>query len=275
MGYEDLTRLNFVALLTVLDELVRDDLAARDDRAYEALPRNLDGSYADVVVRGGLLLQPGATEPYRADVAFDVLESDRSLAGCAGAAGRGRSRIIEVGDARFLTARESVDAAALLVMPSFAASVHSYGARVWLVPESLLAWARGGLGRVRWHVGEAERGAAEAHAASLAGDGRPQIVVVGPSEPSAALRLEGPPGAARTTLLSDVLDALGAAREGRPASLPQLLEAPEPGARVGRIAVDRLAGVVLVRPRAPGELTLEGATLEAVFHDGRRVRRAP
>ena len=53
----DLTRLNFVALVTVLSSLSADDLAGQDPALYERLTRNRTDAYADVVVRGGRILQ--------------------------------------------------------------------------------------------------------------------------------------------------------------------------------------------------------------------------
>jgi hypothetical protein len=273
-GYEHLTRLNFVALLAVLDEFVRNDLAARDDRLYEALPRNASGSWSDVVVRGGRLLQPGIAEAYRADVAFDVVGSDRAAAACAGAPRRG-SRVSEIGDARFLFGRDSVDASGLLVLPAFTASLRGVDARAWLDAPALTAWARAGIGRVLWHVLSADRPAAEAHAAPLGKEGLPRLEIVGESDASAALRLGGPPAAARSPRLSDVLDALKVAAEGRPADLRALVDDPTALTRPrgGRLSVDAPANLALVRSSGD-DLILAAVTLEAVFLDGQRVAAA-
>jgi len=49
----DLTRLNYVALLSVLHGLVRDDLAGESPDLYENLKRNDDGTWTDVLLAGG------------------------------------------------------------------------------------------------------------------------------------------------------------------------------------------------------------------------------
>ena len=51
---------------------MRDDLAGETPDLYEGLKRNDDGYWTDVLLAGGRVFQPGAGEPYRADVAFDV-----------------------------------------------------------------------------------------------------------------------------------------------------------------------------------------------------------
>jgi hypothetical protein len=111
--FEELTRLNFVAILTVLRELVRNDLQDHDPQVYEDLLRNESDAWADVVVRGGFIQQPGSGPPYRADLAFDIRRDDRDTAGCATGSISGAS-IVEIGDARFLGAGRVVDAGATL-----------------------------------------------------------------------------------------------------------------------------------------------------------------
>ena len=66
-GYEvtDLTRLSFVALLAVLRGLAEDDLASYDPQIYDDLPENQTDAWSDVVVRGGYVLQPGASQVFR------------------------------------------------------------------------------------------------------------------------------------------------------------------------------------------------------------------
>ena len=128
----DLTRLNYVALLTVLHGLVRDDLRGESPELYESLKRNDDGSWTDVLLAGGRVWQPWAGEPYRADVAFDVLDDDPLAASCAEPGWPGASRIREVGDGRLLGSARRVDVAGRLVAPAFSASVRGLGARSWL-----------------------------------------------------------------------------------------------------------------------------------------------
>ena len=88
-SFAELTRLNYVGLLSVLHGLARDDLAGEDVSRYEKLARNTDGRFADVILEGGRVFQAPAPEPYRADLAFDVLAEDAELAGVPGSrAGR-------------------------------------------------------------------------------------------------------------------------------------------------------------------------------------------
>ena len=58
VGHEvtDLTRLSFVALLSVLKGLSEDDLASFDPQTYEDLPENQTDAWSDVVVRGGICI---------------------------------------------------------------------------------------------------------------------------------------------------------------------------------------------------------------------------
>ena len=107
----ELTRLNVVALGTALVALARDDLATETPDLYESLARNEDGTWTDVLLSGGRVWQPWAGEPYRADVAFDVLDDDPLAAACAEPGWPGASRIREVGDARLLGTARRVDVA--------------------------------------------------------------------------------------------------------------------------------------------------------------------
>jgi hypothetical protein len=121
----DLTRLNFVGLVTALRDLAEDDARRHDPAVYERLPRNETNVWSDVVLRGGQVVQPGPPGPYRADVSFDRRTSDQFRAGCAPEPSG--SRITEIGDARFMGAGESVDAAGTVIAPAFFASVNRRG----------------------------------------------------------------------------------------------------------------------------------------------------
>ena len=106
----DLTALNFVSLFSVLDQLAADDLASYDETTYRELPRTGQG-FSDVVLRGGRVLQPGSTTPYRADIAFNRIVPERTPDTCAistatySDATRGMrptsAFVTEVGDARY------------------------------------------------------------------------------------------------------------------------------------------------------------------------------
>jgi Zinc carboxypeptidase len=266
----DLTRLDFVALLSVLSDLAEDDLAGHDPAVYDALPRNETGAYADVVLRGGQVLQAPRLAPYRADVAFEAARSDLEWAGCGPA--RAGSRVLEVGDARLLAAREAVDASGAVVIPALTVSVQGLPARSWLTAPALDALTGLGVGTVRWHVSLAERGAAEEHARTLAAVGRAAVVVVAAEDAPAGVVLTKAPSAAAAATLGAVFDALVGRhwRSGHEGFVSQALLGPAvPGTRTAPLTQDAPADLALLRgpigePLDPDQLRLEG-----VWIDGR------
>jgi len=274
-AFTDLTRLNYVALLTALHGLVRDDLAGETPDLYERLKRNEDGYWTDVLLSGGRLWQPGAGEPYPADVAFDVLDDDPLVATCAEPGWPGASRIREVGDGRLLGSARRIDVAGRLMVPAFTASVRGLGARSWLMPEVLVAVGRLGVARLRWHVAPVERPEAVALAGRLASPGRPEIEVVGADAPAGLLEVPGPPGTPSSSTLESALDALtrGSWREraaGRPlVALLGDLAGEGSSASWPPVAPDTRASLVVLRPREEGALDAGRLELETVFVDGR------
>jgi hypothetical protein len=273
----DLTRLNYVALLTVLHDLVRDDLAGESPDLYESLTRNKEDLWTDVLLEGGRVWQPAAGEPYRADVAFDVLDRDPLAASCAEPGLPGFSRIREVGDGRLLGAARRVDASGRLVAPAFAASVRGSGARSWLSAEALVAVGRLGVARVRWHVAPVDRAEALAHAGRLAAPGRPSVEVVDADVPASLLEIASPPLTPASPALESVLDALthrswrGRAA-GRPlGALLGELAGAGPAVEEPLVIPDTRASLVVLRPREEGALDAGRLDLEAVFIDGREA----
>lgn len=115
-GFRDLTRLNFIALVSILDGLSRDDLADETPDLYDALLRNKADAYADVALAGASLLEPRTGKWFEADLAFDVIASDQTVAGCAPAPRTG-SRIVEVGDSRVVRPARTIDARGMVVAP--------------------------------------------------------------------------------------------------------------------------------------------------------------
>ncbi|HSD66490.1 MAG TPA: M14 family zinc carboxypeptidase, partial [Vicinamibacteria bacterium] len=274
----DLTRLNYVALLTALHGLVRDDLAGETPDLYEALKRNEENLWTDVLLEGGRVWQPGAGGPYRADVAFDVLDRDPLVASCAEPGWPGASRIREVGDGRLLGTARRIDLAGRVVVPAFTASVRGAAARSWLTPEALVAVGRLGVARLRWHVAPLERPQAVAHAGSLEAPGRPEIEVVDADAPGDLLELPGPPDPPSSSSLEAALDGLtrGSWREkvaGRPlADLLGDLAGAAPGPEP-LVTPDARASLVVLRPREPEALDAARVDLEATFVDGREPGR--
>ena len=270
----DLTRLDFVALLSALAGLAEDDLAGHDPGVYDALPRNETGAYADVVLRGGQVLQAPRLVPYRADVAFEAARSDLEWAACG--APRAGSRVVEVGDARFLAARETVDADGAVVIPALVVSVQGLSARSWLTRPALDALAGHGVATVRWHVALADRGTAQEHARGLAAVGRPAVVVVAEEDAPAALVLKKAPSTAAAATLGAAFDALVGRqwREGRDGFAAQALLGPAtPGTRSTPITLDAPADLALLRGPIGGTLDPDQLRLEGVWIEGRAVPR--
>jgi hypothetical protein len=270
----DLTRLNYVALLTALHGLVQDDLAGETAEIYEGLKRNEDSLWTDVLLAGGRLWQPGVGEPFAADVAFDVLDDDPLTARCAEPGWPGASRIREVGDGRLLGTARRVDVSGRLVVPAFAASVRGLGARAWLDAPALAAIGRLGVARLLWQVAPAARPEALAHAGRLAAPGRPTIDVEDEGAPSSLLEIPARPGPPASASLDAALDALtsGAWRAraaGRPLAglLGDLAGAGAAGDPL--VAPDARASLVVLRPREEGAQDAGRLDLEKVFIDGR------
>jgi hypothetical protein len=271
----DLTRLNYVALLSVLHGLALDDLAAEDTSVYEGLARNADGGFVDVLLEGGRILQPPGAEAYRADVAFDLLEDDAVLAACPDPGPPGPSRIREVGDGRLLAAARRVSVEGRLVSPALAASVRGWDARSWLTAETLDAVSRLGVGRVRWHVAAADRETAVALAERLERPGRAALEVVDLSAPAQAVVIPGPPQpVAQPLSLAAAVAVLtgGAGRSAAPAS-PTLASLAElVGATAGAgplLRPDARASLLILRPPADSGLDPASLLIDAVYIDGR------
>ena len=291
-SWGDLTRLNFVALLSVLSGLVVDDLVGEDPEVYERLERNQGNLWVDVLVSGGEVWQPGGGPPYRADVAFDRLDRDPFAAACPPGEPPGPSRVQEIGDGRFLDSAVDVDAAGRLIVPAFVVSLRGLDAQQWLDAEAVVELAGLGVSVLRWHVEPSERAAAAAVAAALAGPGRPRIETVEAEAPSCLLELNGRPRAPASSHLADVLEALtlGGWRSrlaGRSlgAALGPLTRCPEGPPAPPAVAPGGPATFLLLQPRgvSPDEAGARslaprpsgadpderGLYLETVFIDGR------
>jgi hypothetical protein len=260
----DLTRLNFVALVTVLSSLAADDLAGYDPAVYERLTRNSEDAYADVVLRGGRILQGSSAEPYRADVAFDVEAPDARTWACPGTADAGPSRILEVGDARFIAAGRDVDAAGALIVPALTASVRGIAARRWLTAAALSDMARLGVARIRWHVRAIDAGAALAFADEHTTPGRPQIEVVAATEPLSPLVIARPPRRPASAALADVFDALGTWRVPGPSPA-------SPYAASSTIALAPRMPASFLVVKAGNGAALGEFVLQAAYVDGRAL----
>jgi hypothetical protein len=270
---EELARLNFVALLTTFTELARDDARSHDPAVYEALARNAREEWTDVVVRDARVLQPGVAEPYRADVAFDVLTGDRDRASCD-TGGRRASRITELGDARFLTAGHNVDGSGAILTPAFVVAVRGGSAGDWLRDDVLARLARMGVASVVWQVSELDLAAAQARALALRRSGLPALNVVPAESPLPPVVLEGPPQAEPRTL-SGILRSFepgsAAQQRGGLVEATARLAGGARGPHSLRIAVGRPASFVTLRPQGESSGGPPDALLEAVVIDGVEV----
>jgi hypothetical protein len=273
----DLTRLNYVALLTALHGLAADDLAGEDASLYEGLARNSESAFVDLLLEGGRILQPPGRDPYRADLAIDLLDDDPLIAACADPGSPGPSRIREVGDGHLLAAARRWDATGRLLVPAFAASVRGADARSWLSASVLDAVSRLGVARLRWHVAPAERPAALTVAERLSAPGRAAIEVVDLDTRAFALEISGPPAAvASPPTVASALEALtrGAWREA-PASttLAEQLAVLSGEASGGAPALrpDARACLLVLRPRDAARLDASSLEIEAALLDGREA----
>ena len=115
-SFVDLTRLNFIALVTTLDGLSRNDLADETPVLYDRLLRNQSDASADVAIVGASILEPRSQKWFEADVAFDLVASDQTISACAQVTPIG-SRIVEIGDSRVLTSRRRIGGRGLLMAP--------------------------------------------------------------------------------------------------------------------------------------------------------------
>jgi hypothetical protein len=273
--FEDLTRLNFVAILTVLRDLVRNDLQDYDPQVYEDLLRNESDAWADAIVRGGYLRQPGSGPAYRADLAFILDVDDREVAGCS-TGKAGRSFIGEIGDARFLGAGRVVDASESLLLAPFAAGVEGWKARRWLSSDVLEDLARLGVGTVFWKVPPRKVEKAASRARELSGRSRATLVAVPTTSEMPWLTLSGPPGAPESELLSDVVRALAGDSAGLEALSSEIVESlswvPTSVSRQPTLRRGRPASFVLLSPATEGTIDPTTVRVSSVFIDGVDLR---
>lgn len=115
-GFFELTRLNFVALVKVLEGLAANDLEDVSPQTYDGLLRNKSDAFADVAVVGASILEPRSGKWFRADVAFDALASDQTIAGCSTTPRTG-SRVVEVGDSRVVAPARRIEGRQIALAP--------------------------------------------------------------------------------------------------------------------------------------------------------------
>jgi hypothetical protein len=272
-GYEvtDLTRLNFVALLTVLFGLAEDDLAGYDPQVYEDLPGNQSDEWSDIVVRGGLIMQPGTTELVRCDLAFNYLHSGRQ-AFEAEAKARIPSQIFMIGDASYHGAGTSVNANGMVLLAAFEVGVQGWSEKHWLDEANLSRLAQIGVGTVYWAVDAEDNVVAQLYADTLAIRELPRIVVR--TDPAAfpEVVLSGMPVRVTSTSIGEILASLGIDDSQNNSSLDSLwLEPPGSGTRPALLCKDQPASFLIISSKAGDQLELASSRLESVWVDGHRV----
>jgi hypothetical protein len=263
--FEDLTRLNFVGLATVLVQLAQDDLTAHDPALYDNLPRNSNGRWADVLVANGQILHAPTATAQRSDLAFQTPVPDRVDAGCAAPDDAPRAPIVEVGDARLLVAGRRLDARGALLVPPFLMGLRGWQAEALVDAPTLAAWGRLGVGRLRWLVAPGQVTRAQARARALAAPGRPHLEITQAAAQLPPVTLARRPSRPRSARLSDVLEALlGGTASARLGSSPalQALSTLAGGPLAPRApSLGESAAFLLVRPRDDAK-RLEAAALE-------------
>jgi hypothetical protein len=263
----DLARLNFVGVLTVLAELATDDLQRHDPAIYRKLPKTASGGWADVVLRGGSVWQPSSPLPYRADLAFDLPRPDRAEADCAtGSQQHAGARLVEVGDARFIGAGQSIEAAGRWIVPGLSAATRGWRARRWLDAAALDRLARHGVATVHWHVPATRLAAALEHAETLVAAGRARLEPTVTAPNRGAILLSGAPSEPSAgATFGELVARLGGSTDGATAAGTDASAARLPILRPGSSA----SFLVLVPPSS-GEVASDrnAARFESAWIDG-------
>lgn len=270
-GFIDLTRLNFVAILSVLQGMAHNDLTDADPQVYEDLLRNQSRVWSDIALRGGYMLQPGTPTAYRADLAFDVFQSDQQLAGCAEVQRRS-SQVTVVGDATFRGAGTILDASNQLIVPPFEVGIRGWDHAKWLNSENLARLTQLGVGRLHWAVSQAHHSRARDLMMQLSAPDLPEIEVVTNPEAFPLAVMTGPPPKNRPESLRKVLQALGLTQIETQQDLHQMWmlnssnnSASEP------LRKNNPASFLVIAPVREGQVNFELGQLQSVWLDGREV----
>lgn len=268
---DDLTRLNFVALMTVLKGLAENDLAAYDPQVYEDLPENQTDAWSDVVVRGGLIMQAGGNEVFRGDLAFNYLHNGRqAVEACSQT--RIPSGIFLIGDASHLGAGTSVNAHEKILLPAFDVGLEGWSVRHWLNRDCLARLAGLGVGRIFWQVDEADYVAAQRYVGAFALRGISRIEIVTSSEGLPQLVLTGPPSNNEAASISEVLKELGVVDSDDGRVLDRLwMDSPGSGSGSMLLSKDQPASFLVVSPCSEGRVDLSASRLVSVWLDGHQV----
>ena len=267
----DLTRNNFVAILMVLKGLAEDDLNSYDPQVYERLHRNQSESWSDVMVTGGSILQPGTSTAYRADLAFNIIRSDRQIAACADET-RIPSEIYLLGDSKFHGSGTRIDASGSVLLPSFDVGINGWERGQWLDTKSLTSLARLGVGTIYWAVDNAQQQAALDVASEHDHRGLPRIRVLGnPSDLPQIVLTEAPKPAASSSWHA-TLQTLGVKRPTEADSIGQLwMNTAEHRVGSARLRKSQAASFLIVKPAPDGQINDSRAEIVSVWLDGQQV----
>jgi len=267
----DLTRANFVAILMVFKGLVEDDLDSYDPQVYEHLPRHQSESWSDVMVTGGSILQPGASTAYRADLAFDILRSDRQIAACADET-RVPSEIFLLGDSKFHDAGTRIDASGSVLLPSLDVGVNGWEGGQWLDTKSLTRLARLGVGTIYWAVDKAQQQAALDVASEHDNHGLPRIRVLGNPSDLPQIVLTEPPQPAVSSSWQATLQALGVKHPTEADFIGQLwMKTAEHRLGSARLRKTQAASFLIVKPAPDGQINDSRAEIVSIWLDGQQV----
>lgn len=267
----DLTRTNFVAILMVLKGLAEDDLNSYDPQVYERLHRNNSESWSDVMVTGGSILQPGASTAYRADLAFDVLRSDRQIAACADET-RVPSEIFLLGDSKFHGAGTRIDASGSVLLPSLDVGVNGWEEDHWLDTNSMTSLARLGVGTIYWAVDKAQQQAVLDFASAHDGPGLPRIKVLDNLSELPPIVLAESPQPAASSSWHATLQALGVKHPTEADSIDRLwMKTAEHRMGSARLRKSQAASFLIVKPGPDGQITDDRAEIVSIWLDGQQV----
>ena len=269
--FTDLTRLNFVAILSMLKGMAGNGLADADPQIYEDLLRNRSRVWSDVALRGGYIMQPGTPTPYRADLVFDVFQSDQQLAGCSQDQ-RVESRIVMLGDASVRGAGTNFDASHQLVVLPFEVGIRGWRHSKWLDRENLSRLTQLGVGRLYWAVSKGQHEKASELMAEIAGLGLPQIEVVTKPEVFPLAVMSGPPPSNRPANLAGLLKALGLKDMDGEYNLHDMwMKTSMNNSPVARLSKNRPATFLVIAPVRAGQVDHELSQLQSVWLNGREI----
>jgi hypothetical protein len=269
--FTDLTRLNFVAILSVLQAMASDNLASVDVQIYEDLLRNQSRVWSDVALRGGYIMQPGTPTAYRADLAFDVFQSDQQVAGCVENP-RYASQIAMVGDSSFRGAGLDLNASNQLIVLPFEVGIRGWDHAKWLNHENLARLTQMGVGRLYWAVSKERHEKASKLVTQMAGSDAPEIAVVTKPDVFPLAVMSGPPPQVRPANLQGLLKALGLEKTDTEYNLQQMwMKTSVNNSPAARLMKNRPASFLVIAPVREGQVNFELSQLQAVWLNGREI----